>query len=140
MFKIAKFNKVNNEKVSINFVEQKHYKRSKEKPEQFKTLAFDIEAKDKENNYFFTFALNCRPEELLKIPHNETIDFSNYIFDGETFFNINNIIFEPEINIKITRYLNNNFIIYITLYTDSFQEEDDYSVVMEITFNLDDYL
>ena len=76
MFKIAKFNKVNNEKVSINFVEQKHYKRSKEKPEQFKTLAFDIEAKDKENNYFFTFALNCRPEELLKIPHNETIDFS----------------------------------------------------------------
>ena len=45
---------------------------------------------------------------------------------------------EPEINIKITRYLKNKFIIFLTFYTN--YNENDYFGLIEFTFNLDDYL
>lgn len=93
-------------------------------------------------DYSFTFDLNCQLEKLLEIPMSETIDFKNCIFLGKTWLNakgLNGI--EPEINIKITRYLKNRFLIFITFYTDYYNNDDnDYSGMIEFTFNLDDYL
>lgn len=43
-------------------------------------------------------------------------------------------------DIKITRYLKNRFIIFLTFYTDYSYDENDYSGMIEFTFNLDDYL
>ena len=84
MFKIAKLEKVNNEKVSINLItyEQSKYENGKKiLTEIVKTLSFDISG----DNYSFGFDLNCKLEELLELPMNETIDFKDYILDGETF-------------------------------------------------------
>ena len=42
---------------------------------------------------------------------NETIDFKDYIFGGETWLNVKGLNgVEPEMDIKITRYLKNRFI------------------------------
>lgn len=93
-------------------------------------------------DYSFAFDLNCQLEKLLEIPMSETIDFKNYIFLGKTWLSakgLNGI--EPETNIKITRYLKNRFLIFITFYTDYYNNDDnDYSGMIEFTFNLDDYL
>ena len=43
-------------------------------------------------------------------------------------------------DIKITRYLKNKFIIFLTLFTDHTFDDDDYSGMIEITFDLNDYL
>ena len=43
-------------------------------------------------------------------------------------------------DIKITRYLKNSAIIFLTFYTDYSYDENDYSGMIEFTFNLDDYL
>lgn len=141
MFKVAKLEKVDNENININYVTQESFsyesgKRVKE--ETFKTLSFNISG----NDYSFRFDLNCRLEKLLEIPMNETIDFKDYIFNGETWLSIKDLGgMEPEMNIKITRYLKNNFIIFVFFYTDYFSyDEDSYSGMIEITFNLDDYL
>lgn len=72
MFKIAKLEKVNNEKVSINLItqEQSQYENGKKVSfEKFNTLSFDISGDD----YSFGFDLNCRLEKLLEIPMNETM-------------------------------------------------------------------
>lgn len=58
-----------------------------------------------------------------------TTDFNNYIFGVE-----------PQIDIKITRYLKNKFIIYLTFYTDFGFNEEVYSGMIEFTFDLNDYL
>ncbi len=72
---------------------------------------------------------------------NETLNFKDYIFGSETLLNVRNLnIIEPKINIKITRYLNNKFIIFLTFYTDYGYDDNDYSGMIEFTFNLDDYL
>ena len=72
---------------------------------------------------------------------NETIDFKDYIFGGETWLNVKGLNgVEPEMDIKITRYLKNRFIIFLTFYTDYSYDENDYSGMVEFTFNLDDYL
>lgn len=72
---------------------------------------------------------------------NETIDFKDYILGGETWLNIRDLNgVEPEMDIKITRYLKNRFIIFLTFYTDYSYDENDYSGMIEFTFNLDDYL
>lgn len=43
-----------------------------------------------------------------------TTDFNNYIFGGETWLNVRDLNgVEPQIDIKITRYLKNKFIIYL---------------------------
>lgn len=141
MFKIAKLEKAEDEKITINYVTQQHcaYKSGKKiKEETFKTLSFDISGID----YSLSFDLNCKIEKLLEIPMNETIDFKDYIFASETWLNIKELNgFEPEINIKITRYLKNRFVIFLAFYTDYYSyDENDYSGIIEFTFNLDDYL
>lgn len=140
MFKIAKLEKVNNEKVSINLItyEQSKYENGEKiLTEIVKTLSFDISG----DNYSFGFDLNCKLEELLELPMNEIIDFKDYIFDGETWLNVKDLNgVEPVIDIKITRYLKNKFIIFLTFFTDYSYDENDYSGMAEFTFNLDDYL
>lgn len=140
MFKIAKLEKVNNEKVSINLItyEQSKYENGEKiLTEIVKTLSFDISG----DNYSFGFDLNCKLEKLLELPMNEIIDFKDYIFDGETWFNVKDLNgIEPLMDIKITRYLKNKFIIFLTFFTDYSFDENDYSGMAEFTFNLDDYL
>lgn len=140
MFKIAKLEKVNNEKVSINLItyEQSKYENGEKiLTEIVKTLSFDISG----DNYSFGFDLNCKLEKLLELPMNETIDFKDYILDGETWFNVKDLNgIEPLMDIKITRYLKNKFIIFLTFFTDYSYDENDYSGMAEFTFNLDDYL
>ena len=140
MFKISKLENVKNEVVSIDYVtqEQSEYENGKKVSfEAFKTLSFDIFG----NDYSFGFDLNCKLEKLLEIPMNETIDFKDYIFGGETWLNVKGLNgVEPQIDVKITRYLKNKFIIYLTFYTDYSYDEEDYSGIIEFTFNLDDYL
>lgn len=140
MFKIAKLEKVNNEKVSINLItyEQSKYENGEKiLTEIVKTLSFDISG----DNYSFGFDLNCKLEKLLELPMNEIIDFKDYIFDGETWFNVKDLNgIEPLMDIKITRYLKNKFIIFLSFFTDYSYDENDYSGMAEFTFNLDDYL
>lgn len=144
MFKIAKLENVNNEVVTIDFITQSHcqYDNGKKiKEESFKTLSFDISG----NDYSLSFDLNCKLEKLLEIPMNETIDFNDYIFDGETWLNGLNIkgidIDKSQMDIKITRYLKNRFIVLLTFYTDYLSYDDEvYSGMIEFAFNLDDYL
>lgn len=140
MFKIAKLEKVNNEKISINLItyEQSKYENGKKiLTEIVKTLSFDISG----DNYSFGFDLNCKLEKLLELPMNEIIDFKDYIFDGETWFNVKDLNgIEPLMDIKITRYLKNKFIIFLIFFTDYSYDENDYSGMAEFTFNLDDYL
>lgn len=140
MFKIAKLEKVNNEKISINLItyEQSKYENGKKiLTEIVKTLSFDISG----DNYSFGFDLNCKLEKLLELPMNEIIDFKDYIFNGETWFNVKDLNgIEPLMDIKITRYLKNKFIIFLTFFTDYSYDENDYSGMAEFTFNLDDYL
>ena len=140
MFKIAKLENVNNENVTINcYTLQKCSSElgKKVKDETFKTLTFDVSGDD----YSLSFELNCKLEKLLEIPMNETIDFKDYIFGGETWLNVKGLNgVEPEMDIKITRYLKNRFIIFLTFYTDYSYDENDYSGMIEFTFNLDDYL
>ena len=74
MFKIAKLENVSNEKVIVNLItqEQSKYKDIKKILfETFKTLSFNIF----ENDYSFSFDLNCKLEELLEIQVNKIIDF-----------------------------------------------------------------
>ena len=140
MFKISILEKVNNEKISINLItyEQSKYENGKKiLTEIVKTLSFDISG----DNYSFGFDLNCKLEKLLELPMNEIIDFKDYIFDGETWFNVKDLNgIEPLMDIKITRYLKNKFIIFLTFFTDYSYDENDYSGMAEFTFNLDDYL
>lgn len=140
MFKIAKLEKVDNEKVTIEYVTQQHcaYDNGKKiLDESFKTLSFGISGVD----YSLSFDLNCRVEKLLEIPMNETIEFNKYIFGGETWLNIKGMnSIEPQIDVKITRYLKNRFIIFLTFYTEYSYDDEDYSGMIEFTFNLDDYL
>ena len=139
MFKVAKLEKVNNETIDIKLFtqEQKKYENGKKNSETFKSLSFDIYCDD----YSFSFVLICLLQKLLEIPMNETIDFNNYILGG-TYLEVHGTTnFDIKTNIKITRYLKNKFIIFITFFTDyAFAEDNDYSGMIEITFNLDDYL
>ena len=140
MFKVAKLEKVDNEQVTIEYVTQQQcaYDNGKKVlDESFKTLSFDVSGDD----YSLSFDLNCRLEKLLEIPINETIDFDEYVFGGETWLNIRGMNgVEPQINVKITRYLKNKYIIFLTFYTDYSYDDEDYSGMIEFTFNLDDYL
>lgn len=140
MFKINKLQQVENEKVDIHLVtlERNPFEDGKKaSSESFKTLSFDISGDD----YSFEFELNCKLEKLLEIPMNEALNFKDYIFDSETLLSIKGITYiEPNINIKIERYLKNKFTIFLTFYTDPSCDDKDYSGMIEFTFNLDDYL
>jgi len=139
MFKIAKLEEVNNEKLNINYITHEKYKYENGKSnlyDSFKTLSFNIASED----YSFSFDLNCKPKKLLEIPFSKTIDFNKYVFQGETWLNIKNFNgIQPETDIKITRYLKNKFSIYIKFYT-TLNDDNDYSGIIDFSFNLDDYL
>lgn len=140
MFKIAKLEQVKNENVDINLIKQelsKYENGKKVIQESFETLSFSIYGDD----YLLSFDLNCKLEKLLEIPINKKIDFKDYLLDGSTWLNakdLDNI--DPEIDIKITRYLKNKFIIFITFYTNYSSIKYNYSGILEFTFNLDDYI
>ncbi len=135
MFEIAKLKKVDKEKININYVIQQICSYDNGKKETFKTLSFNISG----NGYSFEFDLNCELEKLLEIPIGEIIDFKDYILDGETCLNVDNLtILEIKTNIKINRYLENKFTIFLNFYTD--YENDNYSGIIEFSFDLDDYL
>ena len=140
MFRVGQLKDVNNERVNINLVKHKtsSYKNGKKVSfEEYNTLSFDVCG----NNYSLCFDMNCKLEELLKIPMNKTIDFKEYVYSGKCLLNIkeyNGI--EPEFNIKITRYLDNRFIIFLTFYTEYSYDEKNYGGIVEFTFNLDDYM
>lgn len=140
MFKVGKLKNVNNEQVNINLVteEKNNYKTGKKiSPEIFKTLSFNISG----DGYSFEFSLNCRLERLLEIPMNKTVDFKDYILLGGSYLNIEGLnSIDPQMNIVITRYLKNRFIIFLTFYTECSYDKSDYSGKIEIVFNLDDYL
>jgi len=141
MFKIAKLEKAEKERMSICLVKQECWEAGEGKTDVFDTLSFNIDATVNKIDYSFSFDLNCRPEKLLEIPNGKEIDFQDYIFDGETFININNLNgIEPQMNISITRYLNNRFSIFLTFYTDYSYDDNEYSGEIEISFNLDDYI
>lgn len=130
MFKMAKIESVNNEKITISLKTIRKIK------ESFKTLAFDISGE----NQSFSFTLNCKLEKLLELPMNEEIDFKNYVFETETWLNVRGDVgIIPEMNIKIIRYLRNKFIIFLIFYTDSINE-DNYAGIIEFDLNLDNYL
>lgn len=125
----------------------KHKKNTKEgentTQETFKILCFNIHSKIDHNEYEFSFKLNCKLEELLKFPDGEMVDFNQYIFYGETIISIKGLynIIDPRVNAKIIRYLNHKFTIFLTFYTDEYYHQNDsYSGMIEISFDLDDYL
>lgn len=137
MFKIAQLKNVKNETVSISLIEDqsKIYNNNQIITKNYRTLSFKIHG----DNYSLYFDLNCDLEKLLDIEMDKTIDFKDYILEGETFLYIKSLApFEPIMDIKITRYLKNRFIIFLTFYTDYF--DDNYSGMIEFSFNLDDYL
>lgn len=141
MFKVAKLKKVYNENINIEFIthQQRSYSNGEKKlEEKFQTLSFNISGDD----YSLSFDLNCKLDKLLEIPMNETINFNDYIFKSETWFNVKEASgVHPEIDIKITRYLRNKFILFLTFSTDCADyNNDDYAGMIEFTFNLDDYL
>ena len=71
----------------------------------------------------------------------ETISFNEYIFKSETWLNIKNSNgVQPEIDVKITRYLKNKFVIFLTFYTEYSYDDNVYSGMIEFTFDLNDYL
>lgn len=132
MFKIGKLEQVSDEKVSIEVITYKTY--YDKKSEEYQTLSFEVTG----NNYSISFDLKCEMKELLTIPLLETIDFSKYLNEGETFFNVddNNGI-NPIMNITINRYMKNKYVIFISFYTEN---DDNYGGIVEFSFDLDDYL
>lgn len=136
MFKINKLEQVSNEQVSITYVNQETYEIEKGKTASFKTLSFEISGILNNDTYSLLFDMNCKPEKLLEIDILETVDFKKYIWYGETFLNINNLnAIEPQIEIKITRFLKTKFLFSVLFFTDN-----NYSGVIEFDFNLDDYI
>lgn len=137
MFKIAHLNDTGKEQVEIKIIpcEICHYQQGKKRIDKFNTLSFDVYS----DNYSFSFYLNCHLEELLELPMSEIVDFKEYIYEGDIWLNVKDEnsydIPMDDINIQITRYLKNRYIILIHFFTC-----EDYSGIIEFSFNLDDYL
>lgn len=137
MFKIAKLVNLDNEKITIDYITNKVYDVKNKGEYEYQTLTFDIEGNLDELKFSFSFDLNCETKELLKLEKNESIDFKKYLMSGETFVHLNskNIDIDPELDIRIIRYLKNKFVINIRFIT-----YDDYVGTIEFSFNLDDYI
>lgn len=139
MFKIAKLENVKNEKINIEIINHSHCSfkdGKKEKEDNIKALSFTISG----DNYSLSFTLNCSINKLLELPQYETINFNDFLLGGETWLNINGLNgVEPEINIKITRYIKNKYIMNTFFYTEYSYDDNVYSGIIEFTFNLDDY-
>lgn len=137
MFKIARLNDIKKEQVEIKNIPFQiyHYQNGEKKIDKFNTLSFDVY----NDCYSFSFYLNCQLEKLLQLPMSEKVDFKEYICAGDIWLHVkdgNSYDIEmSDINIQITRYLKNRFIILIHFFTD-----EDYSGIIELSFNLDDYI
>lgn len=142
MFKIGKLNDTSNENVTITSSKLEVNKVGVGIVGYKLGLTFDITGELDDNKYSFGFDLSCYPEDLLNLDSSEIINYKNYkcmndkFHIGETFFNFNeeNGVEPDELNIKITRYIKNKYLVYITFIVE------DYSSVIEFDFNLDDYL
>ncbi len=137
MFKIAHLDDIEKEQIEIKIIplEICRYHNGEKKVDKFNTLSFDIY----NDIYDFSFYLNCQLEKLLELPMSEKIDFKEYICEGDIWLNVKEEnsydISKSDINVQITRYLKNRFIILIHFFT-----YEDYSGMVEFSFNLDDYL
>ena len=143
MFKIAELkNAEETVTIGLNTIEHSTYQDGKPIRESFETLGFEIIGKIGTDEYNLSFGLNCRFEVLLKLPDCEKVDFSSYLLEGETWFTKNGLKnIEPIMDIKITRYLNTKFVLFMSFYTEeNVEEEKDYSGTIEITFDLNQYL
>lgn len=140
MFKVGKIKQISNEKVEINpsYINKCSFRDGKAIYTKINTLIFEISGDD----YSFTFETDKDNEELLKIPMREVVDFKDYIFIGETFFNIygDTNYMDPDIKIIIYRYLENRFEITIHFNTEEYNPEEEYSGIIQFSFDLDDYL
>ncbi len=138
MFKIAKLQNVNNEKVNINtcgITEIKFENGKKAYSNDYKALSFQVNG----DNYSFEFTLNCKLEELLKIPEDTPIDFKDYMTSSE--LTVQEELYFPQIDATATRYLKTKFSIFVAFYIDHcFDVDDIYSGMIEFSFNLADYL
>lgn len=142
MFKIGKLNNTSNENVKITSSKLEVIKAGVGVVGYKLGLSFDITGESDNNKYSFGFDLSCYPEDLLTLNVSKTIDFNNYkntsdkFNIGEAFFNFNdeNGVEPDELSIKISKYINNRYLVYITFLVE------DYSSVIEFDFNLDDYL
>ena len=130
MFKIAKLEKMENEKVKI--INNNTY------------ISFDIEGTINDEEYSFSFSLNCGKEELNELVQSKEIDFDKYILPGETFLNVNGIQhINPMTNftydIKICRWLQSKYIVNISFFSEEgIQNDNIYSGKIEFEFDIDD--
>ena len=112
-----------------------HYRNGDKKIDRFNILSFNIY----NDNYSFSFYLNCPIGKLLELPMSEIVDLKEYICEGDIWLNVKEEssydIEMSDINIQITRYLKNRFIILIHFFT-----YENYSGIIEFSFNLDDNL
>lgn len=142
MFKIGKLKETSNENITITTSKLEVTKVGVGIIGYKLGLTFDITGELDDNKYSFGFVLSCNPEDLLNLDTSEVINYNNYkcmndkFYTGETFFNFNdeNGVEPEELNIKITRYIKNKYLVYITFVVE------DCSCVIEFDFNLDDYL
>ena len=140
MFKVGKIKQDLNEKVTIKPVEYEkaHFEDGKSKYETIKTLAFKITS----DNYSFEFMMNKELTSLLDIPMNEQVDFNEYLFTGETFFNVKDkpSYMDPNMEITIYRYLENSYEITVHFDTSELNSTIDFSGFLQVSFDLNDYL
>ncbi len=140
MFKVGKIKQISNEKVVIkpSYIEKGSFRNGKTTYTKINTLSFEVSG----DNYAFSFETSKANEELLKIPMNEAVDFKEYLFQGEIFFSINDdkTYMDPDMSIKIYRYLENRFEITIHFNTEEYNPEEEYSGLIQFSFDLDDYL
>ena len=140
MFKIGKIKKLENEEVIIKVIEHERSstRNGKHTYVTVKSLAFRIVA----GEYSFIFVMNKDLKQLLDMPMNETIDFSPYLFTGETFFDIGDksSFMDPPMDIKINRYLDNCYEITVHFDTSEINSITDYSGFIQFDFDLDNFL
>ena len=140
MFKVGEIKQVSNEKVIIKPVEYEkgHFENGKTNYEMIRTLTFKITGDD----YSFEFMMRKELTSLLDIPMNEQVDFKDYLFMGETFFNVKNetSCIDPDMDIKIYRYLENSYEITIHCYPYESDSTMNYSGFIQFSFDLNEFL
>lgn len=140
MFKVGKIKQLPNEKVKIKKVKHEvvHFEKGKKNSKDIEVLSFAVYSDD----YSFEFMMKDSLNSLLDIPMGESIDFKDYLFMGETFFNIKDksSYMDPSMDIRIYRYLESSYEITIHFDTNELNSMVDYSGFVQFSFDLNDYL
>lgn len=140
MFKVGKIKQISNEEVIIkpSSFEKGNFNDGKATYSTVKTLDFEIKGDD----YSFSFELSKSIDDLLNIPMGEKTDFKDYLFQGETFFTVNGekSYMDPDMDIKIYRYLENSYEITIHFNSDELNIKEEYSGYIQFDFDLNDFL